>query len=473
MSFTATQIQSQSAIQPVLHPLSAQDPKPFQPACFYHVYPLGLCGAPAQNAPNTAPVPRLAQLREWVPYWQKLGIEALYLGPVFESMSHGYDTVDYFQLDRRLGQNHDLTTLVGDLHAAGIQVLLDGVFHHVGRDFFAFADVRQNGRASRYTGWFELDFNRHSSQGDAFGYACWEGHSELVKLNLRNPEVRAYLFEAISTWIYAFEIDGLRLDVAYALEPDFLKALAAHCQRIKPGFWLLGEVIHGGYRSFLEPGLLDSVTNYEGYKALHSAHNDKNYFELSHALERLFGAQGLCREKPLYNFADNHDVNRVASLLKDKRHLAPLSLLLMSMPGIPALYSGSEWGILGEKRGGDDTPLRPALSVQTAWEQAQISPLWQDFQRLIHLRKTHPEHFQGVYLPLCVRSEQLAFALQGSQDLVVAVNMADQAVALPLSSGIKPGLYRDLLHPGQVFELGPDCPPLPVDACWGRILVRA
>lgn len=163
----------------------------------------------------------------------------------------------------------------------------------------------------------------------------------------------------------------------------------------------------------------------------------------------------------------------MASLLKDKRHLAPLSLLLMSMPGIPALYAGSEWGLLGEKRGGDDAPLRPALSVQSAWEQAQISPLWQDFQRLIHLRKTHPEHFQGVYLPLCVRSEQLAFALQGSQDLVVAVNMADQAVALPLSAGIKPGLYCDLLHPGQVFELGPTCSPLPVDACWGRILVRA
>lgn len=462
--------QQQAPTQQVFH-VDACAQNSFEPACFYHVYPLGLCGAPAHNAPDQPPVARLAQLREWVPYWQKLGIEALYLGPVFESMSHGYDTVDYFQLDRRLGQNADLSVLVADLHAAGIRVVLDGVFHHVGRDFFAFVDVRQQGRTSRYVDWFELDFGRNSRFGDGFGYACWEGHHELVKLNLNHPEVRDYLFAAITSWVRAFEIDGLRLDVAYALPQDFLKALAWHCQQIKPGFWLLGEVIHGGYRAFLEPGLLDSVTNYEGYKALYSSHNDKNYFELSHCLERLFGAGGLCREKPLYNFADNHDVNRVASQLKDKRHLAPLSLLLMTLPGIPALYAGSEWGLCGEKIGGNDAPLRPALSVAGAWQEAQSSPLWHDYQRLIQLRKRYKAHFQGVYRPLSVRSEQLAFAIQGERDLVVAVNMADQAVTLPLSEGIQPGLYQDLLHPGEVFELGSQAQKLPVDAFWGRILL--
>jgi cyclomaltodextrinase / maltogenic alpha-amylase / neopullulanase len=443
----------------------------FQPTCFYHVYPLGQCGAPLQNSLDSEPVERLAQLSEWVPYWQKLGIEALYLGPVFESQSHGYDTVDYFQLDRRLGHNSNLIHLAQELHTAGIKLVLDGVFNHVGRRFFAFADVLQAGQQSRYCDWFELDFGQSSPFGDPFAYACWEGHAELVKLNLRNPEVQNYLFAAVESWIRDYDLDGLRLDVAYALEPAFLQALSRHCRALKPSFWLLGEVIHGGYRSFLEPGLLDSVTNYEGYKALYSSHNDGNYFELSHHLERQFSAEGLCREKPLYNFADNHDVNRVASQVKDPRHLYPLSILLMTMPGIPSLYAGSEWGLTGEKRGGDDSPLRPALNSARAWEQSQKSPLWGHTQALIGLRKQHPDIFQGVYQPLAVSSQQLAFRLQADESLI-AVNMADQPAKVQLKGLKHAGVYQDLLNPGQSFELGPDNSWLSLDPHWGRILKR-
>ncbi|PIQ28540.1 alpha-amylase [bacterium (Candidatus Blackallbacteria) CG17_big_fil_post_rev_8_21_14_2_50_48_46] len=443
----------------------------FQPACFYHVYPLGLCGAPERNQRWEEAQPRIRQLEAWIPYWQELGIEALYLGPVFESQSHGYDTVDYFQLDRRLGQNSDLRSLVNQLHAAGIQVLLDGVFHHVGREFFAFADIQQRGADSPYRDWFFLDFSRRSPLGDAFNYACWEGHAELVKLNLNHPPVRDYFFTALETWIREFEIDGLRLDVAYALEKDFLKALARKGKSLKPGFWLLGEVIHGGYQDYLVDDLLDSVTNYEGYKALFSSHNDRNYFELSHSLERIFGAGGLCREKPLYNFADNHDVDRVASQLKEPAHLYPLAILLMSMPGIPALYAGSEWGLGGRKQKGDDRPLRPALASEQAFLQAGLAPLWRHYQRLIALRRHFPQLFQGVYQPLCVRSEQLVFSLQGGETGLFAVNMSAQSASVPVT-GLEPGLYEDLLNPGVSLELHSAQTSLELDPHWGRILRR-
>src|SRR3954447_1821907 len=336
-------------------------------ACFYHVYPLGQCGAEPRNDFRSLPSPRLDQLRGWAGHLHWLGADSLYLGPVFESTAHGYDTADYYHVDRRLGTDETLTGLTAALHAAGIRVVLDGVFHHVGRDFWAFRDLLQNGERSAYRGWFSgVDFGRRSPFGDPFAYDGWEGHFDLVKLNLHHPDVRAHLFGAVRSWVERFGIDGLRLDVAYALDPAFLRDLAAYCRGLREDFWLLGEAIHGDYRRVAGPGLLDAVTNYECYKGLYSSHNDRNYFEIAHSLGRLFGAGGLYRELTLYNFADNHDVPRVASLLRNPAHLYPLYLLLFTMPGVPSVYSGSEWGFEGIKAGGDDRPIRLALPSPAA-----------------------------------------------------------------------------------------------------------
>ncbi|MBD0318851.1 MAG: alpha-amylase, partial [Gemmatimonadetes bacterium] len=420
---------------------------------FYHIYPLGLCGAPRHNDFTAEPQPRLAEIHDWIPHLRELGVTALYLGPLFESTEHGYDTADYYTVDRRLGDDRTLAELVRALHAAGIRVILDGVFHHVGRDFWAFRDLQANGEASRFRDWFAgVDFGRRSPYGDAFSYDAWRGHHNLVKLNLRNPEVREHLFGAVAKWVGEFGIDGLRLDVAEDIDPDFLRALASFCRGLAPGFWLLGEAIHGDYRRLANPETLDSATNYELYKGLYSSHNDRNYFEAAHSLQRQFGGGGMYAGLSLYNFADNHDVNRVASTLKEPAHLYPLYTLLFTVPGVPSIYYGSEWGIAGAKQGGDDAPLRPRLRPSDA-ARAPHPELAAWIARLAGIRRDTRALRHGAYRQLHVASEQLAFArtLQGEM-AVVAVNAAEAPADIEAQvSAPEGGGFVDLLDPERAF----------------------
>lgn len=420
-----------------------------QSSQFMHVYPLGLCGAPFRQSSEQDSSYRLDQLEAWIPHWQQLGVKALYLGPIFDSSSHGYDTRDFYRIDPRLGDRDSCARLIRQLRQAGIRVVLDGVFHHVGRDFWAFREVLNNPE-SELKSWFYLDHSRHSAYADPFDYACWEGHAELVKLNLKQPELRRHLFEAIAGWIRDFEIDGLRLDVAYALDRDFLAELAGFCRQLKPDFWLLGEIIHGDYPELLQH--LDSVTNYECYKGLWSSHNDGNYFEIAHSLQRLFGPEGLCRGRSLYSFADNHDVDRVASQLKESNHLYPLYLLLYTMPGIPSLYYGSELGLGGQKLGGNDQALRPALNPPAKLSQTQTA-LFNWLCRLSDLRQHIPALQTGDYAAVTIRSRQFAFVRQHPEaDCLIALNMQPESVRIPLEQLPKPGRYQNLFD-GQLLEL--------------------
>jgi cyclomaltodextrinase len=241
----------------------------------YQFYPMGICGAPHQNDFQSAPVERLSRLEGWIDHLAWMGAKTVLLGPVFESGSHGYDTADYFQVDRRLGTHDTLKRYSAALHQRGMRLVLDGVFNHVGRNFWAFRDVQVHGQDSAYTGWFEgIDFSKPSPYQDAFDYQGWNGHYSLVKLNLVHPDVRNHLFEAVASWVREFDIDGLRLDAVESISPDFIAALAAYCRPLKKDFWLIGEVVHGDYRKWAAPGMLDSVTNYEVYKGLYSSLND-------------------------------------------------------------------------------------------------------------------------------------------------------------------------------------------------------
>lgn len=445
-------------------------------AFFCHVYPLGQCGAEPRNDFTSPPQPRLDQLRGWIDHWRWLGADALYLGPVFESTAHGYDTADYYHVDRRLGTNHTLAALITQLHASGIRVILDGVFHHVGRDFWAFRDLRQNGEHSPYRDWFSgIDFSRRSPYGDPFAYAGWEGHYDLVKLKLQPPAVREHLFGAIRSWVERFDIDGLRLDVAYLLDVRFLRDLAAFCRQLKPDFWLLGEAIHGDYRSVAGPGLLDAVTNYECYKGLYSSHNDRNYFEIAHSLNRLFSEGGLYRGLTTYSFVDNHDVNRIASVLRNPAHLYPLHLLLFAMPGVPSIYAGSEWGIEGVKQGGDDRPLRPALpSPSEAARRGTHPDLAQAISRLAAVRRQLSALRRGTYRQLHVAPLELAFERKlGGEQVIVAVNGAEKPAQLQLPVVAGNGqLFEDRLEPGRTFPVRAGRLAVDVPSCWGRILAH-
>jgi len=448
------------------------EPSWIQHAIFYHIYPLGLCGAPEVNDFSAPTVERLDTLFPWLDHLNDLGVKALYLGPVFQSSSHGYDTVDYYRVDRRLGDNDTLARFSEVLHARGIRLVLDAVFNHVGREFWAFRDVQEHGADSPYCNWFyNLRFDGCSPSGDPFQYEGWHGHYSLVKLNLSHPHVRAHLLDAVGMWMDRFGIDGLRLDAADCIDFDFLRALNVFTKSRRPDFWLMGEVVHGDYRQWVKDDMLDSVTNYAAYKGLFSSLVDSNYFEIAYTLDQQFGEGGIYRNLALYNFVDNHDVDRVASKLKDPAHLYPLYLLLFTMPGIPSIYYGSEWGIEGEKTGWSDGPLRPALELGSFAHAAPQHDLPGVIHRLAELRQHSAAIRQGGYQQLHVDHQQLAFMRDfEAERVVVVLNSESSSVDLEIQMPVSSGVLRDGLNPGEVFPFEGGKSRIPLPACWGRVL---
>jgi glycosidase len=443
-------------------------------AIFYHIYPLGLCGAPKRNDFRSSATPRLLELRGWIDHLRDLGANAVYLGPVFESSAHGYDTADYFHVDRRLGSNSTLSQVVSAFHKGGFKVILDAVFNHAGRDFWAFRDVRDKRRNSAYCGWFQgLDFEKPGPFSEPFNYAGWNGHYDLVKLNLCNPAVKEHLFQAVDMWIEEFNVDGFRLDAADCMDLGFLKELAALCRNMRPDFWLMGEVVHGDYRKWINGATLDSVTNYECYKGLYSSHVDRNYFEIAYTLNRQFGARGLYCDAVLYNFVDNHDVNRVASNLTNPAHLYTLYCLLFTMPGVPSIYYGSEWGLEGSRTSKDDSALRPQLNLANMSQANPHPDLTKNIARLSRIRRGCQSLRYGTYQQLFVSHEQLAFARQTSDEcVVVLVNASDKPASFKFAV---PGHFGnrlvDLLNEGETFPVIDGRARVdPVWPCWARIM---
>ena len=324
---------------------------------FYQIYPIGFCGAPTCNDGEC--VPRIRKLMEWSDYFKELGFDSILLNPIFESDNHGYDTRDFKNIDCRLGTNKDFADVCKDLHEHKVKIVLDGVFNHVGRGFWAFKDVQEKKWDSPYKDWFHINFDGNSQYNDGFWYEGWEGHFELVKLNLQNPAVVDYLLDCVKFWVDTFDIDGLRLDVAYSLDHNFMRRLRSFTQELKPGFALIGEVLFGDYNLIVNDEMLHSCTNYECYKGIFSSFNSMNMFEIAHSLHRQYGADQWCiyRGKHLMSFVDNHDVTRLASILTNKNHIPLAYGLLFGMPGIPCLYYGSEWGEEGVKAPDNDLSL--------------------------------------------------------------------------------------------------------------------
>ena len=259
---------------------------------FYQIYPIGFCGAPVHN--DGVCVPRIRKLMDWSEYLQTLGVDSILLNPIFESDNHGYDTRDFKTIDCRLGTNEDFKEVCEDLHKHNVKIVLDGVFNHVGRGFWAFKDVQEKKWDSPYKDWFHISFDGNSCYDDGFWYEGWEGHFELVKLNLQNPAVVDYLMECVKYWIDEFDIDGLRLDVAYSLDHNFMRRLRSYTQELKPDFALIGEVLFGDYNIIVNDEMLHSCTNYECYKGLYSSFNCMNMFEIAHSLHRQFGSDQWC-----------------------------------------------------------------------------------------------------------------------------------------------------------------------------------
>ena len=386
----------------------------------YHIYPLGLCNALFENE-YKEPVNRLEEIYKWIPHIKDMGFDTIYFGPLFESKYHGYDTTDYYKVDSRLGTNEDFKKLCMFIKNQGLKIVLDGVFNHVGRDFWAFKDLQQYREKSYHCDWFNgLNFNSNNDRNDGFSYNTWGGYTSLVKLNLRNSYVCDHLLKAVEMWIKEFDIDGLRLDAADQIDLNFFNQLKDRTRAIKPDFWLMGEIVSGDYQRFLDR--LDSTTNYALYKSMFSAFNSKNMFEYAHGVEREFGPYGLYKNKLLYNFVDNHDVNRIVNTLNDKENLKNVYTLMFMIPGIPSVYYGSEWGITGTKHDGSDNDLRPYINI----DETHDNDLTNHIKELIKIKKESNALMYGGYEKINIWNMQYAFARMYDNELkIVLVNAGD------------------------------------------------
>ena len=407
----------------------------YDEAIFYHIYPLGMTGAPRENEYGE-PVHRLNELLPWIEHIKGLGCNGIYIGPLFESVGHGYETTDYRKLDSRLGTNEDLKNFVAKCHELGIRVILDGVFDHTGRDFFAFKDLQVNRENSPYKDWYcNVNFWGNNSYNDGFSYENWGGFDLLVKLNQWNPAVRDYICDVIRFWVREFDIDGIRLDAADVLDFEYMKAIRCVANEVKPDFWLMGEVIHGNYSRWANDETLHSVTNYMLHKALFSGHNDHNYFEIAHTIKYVSGMVG--NNLKLYSFVDNHDVERIYTKLRKKEHFYPVHVMLYTLPGVPSVYYGSEFGIEGKKEKGNNYLLRPQLNYEDYKDAIETNPYANFIAKLGKIRQETPALCYGDYQELLLQTTHFAYARNyEGQSVIVTVNNGDNEAYVDVQAGV-------------------------------------
>ena len=443
----------------------------YEEAVFYHMYPLGMTGAPKMND-QAGIVHRFEELNRWIPYMEELGCSAVYIGPLFESTSHGYDTIDYKVVDKRLGDKEDFKKFVDLCHESGIKVVVDGVFNHTGREFFAFKDIQENRENSKYRYWHkDINFGGNTCYKDGFSYAAWRGHYELVNLNLYDDDVKEYLFDVIKFWIDEFDIDGIRLDCADCLEFEFMKEMRRRTAIWKKDFWLMGEVIHGDYARWANDEVLHSVTNYELHKGLYSGHNDHNYFEIAHTIRRQFDANGgIYKGRKLYTFVDNHDEDRIASKLNNKEHLKPVYTLLFGILGIPSIYYGSEWGIEGRRTNHSDDELRPKITPKEAAQQAEESELYSFVKLLAKIKRENEALSYGEYKELLLTNRQYAFGrLLNKNNIVIAVNNDENPAQMYVPLPCEAETAKDLIT-GEEIKIEDSKLEIHIPACTGMII---
>ena len=398
-------------------------------AILWQVYPLGFTGAEPAARPDGEPVRhRLGQLESWLDYAVELGCNGLLLGPIFASQTHGYDTIDHFRIDPRLGDEGDFDALVAGADARGMRLILDGVFNHVGRRFPAFQAALNGGAQAPAARWFK----RTADGGD---YAVFEGHHQLVEFDHDEPAVLGYVIEVMNHWL-GRGAGGWRLDAAYAVPPGFWAKVLPAVRASFPDAWFLGEMIHGDYAAYANEAGLDSITQYEVWKAIWSSLNDRNFHELDHAL----GRHNCFMEGELaQTFVGNHDVTRLATVLTDDRHFGHALAVLMCIGGVPSIYYGDEQGFRGlkEQREGGDDEIRPAFPAAPGELAPEGWRYYRLHQRLIGFRRRHPGLVRARPAAEYLTDSAMALRVAGSepgQHALLLLNVGDDPVAFPVDA---------------------------------------
>lgn len=411
---------------------------------WWHLYPLGFLNAEKHAlSPDAAPNPRLRNFEAWFDYVRELGCNGLLLAPLFSSESHGYDTTDYYNLDSRLGTNADLIWFIERCRDQNIRVVFDGVFNHVGRSFPQFQDVKCNRQNSRFASWFLIDWNNTNNE-DGFSYANFEGHHRLVKLNHQNPEVVDYVVNVMNHWL-GFGIDGWRLDAAYSVPQVFWQQVLDRVRQKFPQSWLLGEVIHGDYSSNVRQAHLESVTQYELWKSIWSALNDRNFFELSHALNRNNDFNNVFLPN---TFIGNHDVTRIATELNDIRDVGLALAVLCTVPGTPSIYYGDEqlWMARKEKRHGGDDAIRPAFPDSPAHLSGDPATYFL-YQELIRMRRANAWIASARVKVITLTNQTFLYETKSGGDrFLVALNVSESDFAVHSSANLE--LVAGRANPG-------------------------
>lgn len=397
-------------------------------AIWWQVYPLGFTGAEATAAdgpgPGDAPVHRLDTLLPWLDDLLALGCNGLLLGPVFASMTHGYDTVDHFRVDSRLGDDGDLDRLIAACRERGIRLLFDGVFNHVGRDHPWWREAVEAGPGSPAAARFASGDG--AREVDGLLVDVFEGHEALVELDTANPEVSAYVSSVLVHWLER-GIDGWRLDAAYAVAPEAWRAAVDPVRERFPEAWFVGEVIHGDYVQYVRESGLDSVTQYELWKAVRSSIEEANFFELDWTLQR---HSALLEEFLPLIFIGNHDVTRLASAITDSRHRAHAIAVLGFVGGVPSIYSGDERGLEGvkEERIGGDDAIRPEFPADP--EQWPREEAYRVHQEVIAFRRRHPWLVGARTTSVDLSNTAVLLVAEGSEgrSARLALNLGDEAV---------------------------------------------
>ena len=442
-----------------------------RPNHIYHVFPLGALRAPYRN---------IRELSNLIPHLQSLRVDSILLGPIFKSETHGYDVTDMYHLDPRLGNNEDLKIMVRDFHNAGLHVFFDAVWNHSSRHHFAYRDLREKGQNSTYASWYRNPrFNTPNLCGDSFTVDCWAGFQELPAFNLRSLDVERELIHCAEYWMDEFDIDGIRIDAAEDMDLEFLHHLATACHQKHSDFWMMGEVVFGDPRRWLEAGL-NSVTNYQTYKSCWSSLNDGNMFELAYNLNQLFDDKsGTCKGARLQLFNENHDTNRIYSQLKNKQDNFVQHLLFYTLPGVPTIYYGEEFGLNATKGGCDDWNLRPSLDLAKFANQTPAGQenLLSEIRHLASVRLDCDALREGGYQQEFVHSQQFAFwRTHQNGDALVLINLQKNPVQFEIDlrkhfkNKTSPCIMRDLLS-NEPIKINNSKITVIIPPKWGRILV--
>lgn len=408
----------------------------YDSAVFYQIQPLSLFGCEQESADKEES--HFAELLLWAGHAKKMGCNAILIGPVFKTDTHGNGITDYYKIDSRLGTNEDFKSWVAKCHGIGLRVVVDAVFNHVGRGFFAFQNVIHHRKKSPYRDWFSnINFSGDSTYGDGFSYEAWGGYQRLVKLNLQSPWLHDYHFDTVRYWISEFDIDGIRIGAIDELDYDFIKELRKSAQSVKQDFWLMGELTDGEYARWVNDRMLHCAVNDGLQKQMILAHNTGYYPAVARCLREL---NEQCPYTKLYTFVDSPEVSRIYEKLNQSGHRQLITLLQYTVYGIPALYCGSEFSDTAaqtREAGEEAAPLLKLSDHKHAYTQDAVTHL---HCLLSRANQQFPELFFGHYQEMMVSEKQFVYArVLRKKALMVALNCEEHDIKLeiPLPEHVK------------------------------------